>query len=70
MIKTLLNILLAEDDKDYHFLFEEALKEIPIAIHLATVKNGKELRVVSCRAYVASARYSFSGFEYASQKWI
>ena len=43
MIRTPLNILLAEDDKDYRFLFEQALKEIPIATHLATVENGEEL---------------------------
>lgn len=43
MIKTPLNILLAEDDKDYRFFFEQALKEIPIATHLTTVENGEEL---------------------------
>lgn len=43
MIHTPLNILLAEDDKDYRFLFEQALKEIPIATQLTTVENGEEL---------------------------
>ena len=36
-------ILLAEDDKDDRFFFEKALKEIPIATHLKTVKDGEEL---------------------------
>lgn len=43
MIRSPLNILLAEDDNDYRFLFEQALKEIPIATHLTTVDNGEEL---------------------------
>ena len=43
MIRPPLNILLAEDDKDYRFLFEQALNEIPIATHLTTVENGEEL---------------------------
>ncbi|MFA9212297.1 MAG: response regulator [Candidatus Methylacidiphilales bacterium] len=43
MIKTPFNILLAEDDTDYRFLFEQALKELPIATHLTTVENGEEL---------------------------
>ncbi len=38
-----LNILLADDDPDDCFLFEKALKEIPIATHLTTVSNGEEL---------------------------
>jgi CheY-like chemotaxis protein len=38
-----LNILLADDDRDYRFLFEQALKELPIASHLTTVENGEEL---------------------------
>ncbi len=37
------NILLADDDTDDCFLFEKALKEIPIATHLTTVSNGEEL---------------------------
>jgi len=37
------NILLADDDADDRFLFEKALKEIPIATHLTTVSNGEEL---------------------------
>jgi len=36
-------ILLADDDADDRFLFEKALKEIPIATHLTTVSNGEEL---------------------------
>lgn len=43
MIRTPLHILLAEDDKDYRFLFDQALKEIPIATQLTTVENGEEL---------------------------
>lgn len=43
MIRIPLNILLAEDDKDYRFLFEQALKELPITTHLATVENWEEL---------------------------
>jgi len=35
--------LLADDDADDRFLFEKALKEIPIATHLTTVSNGEEL---------------------------
>lgn len=38
-----LNILLAEDDKDYRFLFEQALKEIPIPTRLVMVENGEQL---------------------------
>ena len=41
--KSPLNILLAEDDHDYRFLFEQALKEIPITTHLTTVENGEQL---------------------------
>ncbi len=37
------NILLADDDTDDCFLFEKALKEIPIATHLTTVSNGEVL---------------------------
>jgi len=37
------NILLADDDTDDCYLFEKALKEIPIATHLTTVSNGEEL---------------------------
>jgi len=38
-----LKILLADDDTDDCFLFEKALREIPIATHLTTVSNGEEL---------------------------
>ncbi len=38
-----LNVLLAEDDKDYRFLFEQALKEIPVPTRLAMVENGEDL---------------------------
>jgi len=37
------NILLADDDADDRFIFEKALKEIPIATHLTTFSNGEEL---------------------------
>lgn len=40
---TLLNILLADDDKDDRFFFEKALKDIPIATHITMVKDGEEL---------------------------
>lgn len=40
---TPINIILADDDKDDCFLFERALKEIPIATNLKTVSNGEEL---------------------------
>lgn len=39
----ILNILLADDDTDDCFFFDKALKEIPIATHLTTVRNGEEL---------------------------
>jgi len=35
--------LLTDDDADDRFLFEKAIKEIPIATHLITVNNGEEL---------------------------
>ena len=38
-----LNILLADDDKDDRFLFNLALRKIPIATHLTTVNNGQLL---------------------------
>lgn len=38
-----LNILLADDDPDDRFFFEEALKQLPIASHVITVNNGEEL---------------------------
>ncbi len=40
---TPLHILLADDDKDDRYFFEKALKEIPIATTLTTVKDGEEL---------------------------
>jgi len=40
---TPLNILLAEDDVDDRLFFANALKEIPIATHLTTLKEGAEL---------------------------
>ena len=43
MIHAPLTILLADDDKDYRFLFALALQELPIATHLTTVENGEEL---------------------------
>ena len=38
-----LNILLADDDTDDCIFFYKALKEIPIATHLATFHDGEEL---------------------------
>lgn len=35
--------MLADDDADERFLFEKALKEIPIATRVAPVSNGQEL---------------------------
>ena len=43
MSSTLLNILFADDDKDDRFLFEQALKGIPIDTHLTTVFDGEQL---------------------------
>jgi CheY-like chemotaxis protein len=40
---TPVNILLAEDDIDDLLFFDKALKEIPIAAHLTTVRDGEEL---------------------------
>jgi CheY-like chemotaxis protein len=38
-----LELLLADDDKDDCFLFEDALKEIPVSTHLTTVRDGEKL---------------------------
>ena len=38
-----LNILLAEDDQDDHYLFELALKELKVSYKLTIVKDGAEL---------------------------
>jgi len=38
-----INIMLADDDKEDCYLFEKALKEIPIATSLITVSNGEDL---------------------------
>ncbi len=40
------NILLADDNTDDWHLFEKALKKIPIATRLRTVRNGEELCLV------------------------
>jgi len=37
------DIMLADDDADERFLFEKALKEIPIATRVTPVSNGQEL---------------------------
>ena len=42
-INTLINILLADDDKDDRLFFENALKEITIPTQLKTVNDGEEL---------------------------
>jgi DNA-binding response OmpR family regulator len=39
----LLRILLADDDRDDRFLFQEALKELPMNADLRTVHDGEEL---------------------------
>ena len=38
-----LNVLLADDDEDDRFLFEQALNDIKIRTNLSLFKNGKEL---------------------------
>lgn len=38
-----LHILLADDDKDDRFLFQEALSELPISTELKTVHDGEQL---------------------------
>lgn len=45
----LLNIILADDDKDDCFLFEEALKEWNIPANIATVPNGVQLMHLRCK---------------------
>lgn len=42
-LQTALNILLADDDKDERYLFEKALKELPVKHHLTTVPDGTKL---------------------------
>lgn len=42
-INTVINILLADDDKDDRLFFENALKEITIPTQLKTVNDGEEL---------------------------
>ena len=36
-------ILLADDDKNDQLLFKEALEELPVTTHLASVENGEQL---------------------------
>ncbi len=43
MLKTPLNILLADDDIDDRLFFSKALKEMPFSTKLATVHDGDEL---------------------------
>lgn len=43
MLLDKLKIALADDDADDRFLFEEAIKEIPIKTNLSLYVNGKEL---------------------------
>ena len=38
-----MQVLLADDDIDDCLLFKEALNELPVSSHLATVKNGEQL---------------------------
>lgn len=40
---TRLNVLLADDDKDEHFFFSDALSELPISTQLTTVEDGEKL---------------------------
>ena len=42
-MNTVINILLADDDKDDRLFFENALKEITIPTQLKTVNDGEEL---------------------------
>lgn len=39
----ILNIILADDDKDDCFLFEEAISELPLSANITTVRNGVQL---------------------------
>lgn len=39
----MLNILLADDDKDDCFFFKKALKELPVSTHLDIVRDGEQL---------------------------
>ncbi|MBC7863838.1 MAG: response regulator [Bacteroidia bacterium] len=41
--KSILNILLADDDKDDRFFFEKALKALPFPTKLTTVADGEQL---------------------------
>lgn len=43
MIAKTINILLADDDKDDCFMFEEVLSELSIPTKLTTVSNGEQL---------------------------
>ena len=38
-----LNIILAEDDFDDRFLFEEAIQELPVSVQINTFNNGEKL---------------------------
>lgn len=38
-----INILLADDDTDDCFFFNEAIKELPLSTHLTIVSNGEQL---------------------------
>ena len=38
-----LKVILAEDDNDDILLFQEALNELPVSVHLTTVANGQQL---------------------------
>jgi CheY-like chemotaxis protein len=42
-MEKLLNLLLADDDKDDRFFFEKVLKELPIQTRLTTVEDGEKL---------------------------
>ena len=38
-----LHIILADDDRDDHLFFKEAMEELKVAAHITTVENGEEL---------------------------
>jgi CheY-like chemotaxis protein len=42
-MEKLLNLVLADDDKDDRFFFEKILKELPIQTRLSTVDDGEKL---------------------------
>ena len=41
--KTIINILLADDDADDRYFFEKALKELPVEVNLTVLHDGEQL---------------------------